>query len=91
MIVPTNFQLLWTRFDHPIVKFFQRSRAEKPVLLGQDFSLSPVEPTLAFFYVGSTGEWINHVLGFLGFSSGCTGAFSLLCIGSTGDTEPVLL
>ena len=88
VIVPTNFQLLWTWFDHPIVKFFQRSRAEKPVLLRQDFSLSLVEPTLAFFYVGSTGEWINHVLG---FSSGCTDAFFLLCIGSTSDTEPVPL
>ena len=41
---------------------------ENPVLLGQDFSLSPVEPTLTFFCVGSTGEWSFHVLGFLGFS-----------------------
>ena len=41
---------------------------KNPVLLGQDFSLSPVEPTLALFCVGSTGEWFFHVLGFLGFS-----------------------
>ena len=36
--------------------------------LGQDFSLSPVEPTLTFFCVGSTDEWSFHVLGFLEFS-----------------------
>ena len=36
--------------------------------LGQDFSLSPVEPTLTFFCIGSTGELSFHVLGFLGFS-----------------------
>ena len=41
---------------------------KNPILLGQDFSLSPVEPTLTFFCVGSTGEWSFHVLGFLGFS-----------------------
>ena len=41
---------------------------KNPVLLGQDFSLSPVEQTITFFCVGSTGEWICHVLGFLGFS-----------------------
>ena len=56
IFISPKFELLWTWFDHPIIKFFQRSRAEKPVLLGQDFSLSPVEPTLAFFYIGSTGD-----------------------------------
>ena len=67
---------------------FGSSREENRVSgLGQDFSLSPVEPTLTFFCIGSTGEWSFHVLGFLGFSVVAPVHQNLLtCIGSTGVT-----
>jgi len=47
------------------------------VLLGQDFSLVPVEPTLVFRVVGSTGEVKAGLLGFLAIQLGCTGALAL--------------
>ena len=44
---------------------FQKSAGWKnSVLLGQVFSLSSVEPTLVFFCVGSTDEWVFCMFGF---------------------------
>ena len=56
-------------------------------MLGQDFSLPPVEPTLAFLCVGSTGEWFLSPVRVFGVSCGCTGALDFTSIGSTGVTS----
>jgi hypothetical protein len=47
--------------------FSQVAGWKNSALLEQNFSLSPVEPTLALLCVGSTGEWFCRLLGFLGF------------------------
>jgi len=65
-------------------RFPKNTGWKNSALLGHDFSLLPVEPTLAFLSVGSTGEWFCHLLGFLGFFCGCTGVSAFVSIGSTG-------
>ena len=65
MIVSTNFGGFWTRFDPRIIEFFGRTQARK--CLWTLFSTAPVEPTLEFKVVGSTGDYKFGLLGFLGF------------------------
>ena len=76
VIVSTNFELLLTWFDPPIIKFFKERGLKNRFWARAEFFLSPVKPTLVICCVGSTGELVFRVLGFLAFLLGCTGALA---------------
>ena len=63
--MPTKFGEIWTRFDPRIIEFFGRTQAGKR--LWTLFSTAPVEQTLEFKVVGSTGDYKVRLLGFLAY------------------------
>ena len=90
VIVSTNFELLLTWFDPPIIKFFKERGLKNRFWARAEFFLSPVKLTLVICCIGSTGELVFRVLGIFGLSAWLHRCISSTCISSTGEASPAV-
>jgi len=86
IFISPKFELFWTWFDRPIVKFFKDRGLEKPCSARAGFFVI-AGWTDDHILLRRINRWVKFSrVGVFGIFCGCTGASKSSCIGSTGVT-----